>query len=37
MVNPKIKDCREYIENAEDPQVAGSSLIKSEAAAAVLR
>jgi hypothetical protein len=23
MVNPKIEDCREYIENAEDPQVAG--------------
>jgi hypothetical protein len=31
MVNPKIEDCRKYIENAANPQVAGYSLSKTEA------
>jgi hypothetical protein len=37
MVNPKIKDCREYIENAEDLQVVGYFLSKKKAAVAAMR
>jgi hypothetical protein len=37
MVNPKINDCREYIENAEDLQIAGYLLSKYGAGVAWMR
>jgi hypothetical protein len=36
MVNPKIKDWLEYIENAEDPQVVGYFLSKKKVAVAAM-
>jgi hypothetical protein len=37
MVNPKIEDCREYIENAVNPQAAGHLLTKTGAAVVSMR